>query len=199
MEAPLSSTSINKEPLLSFALWLSLTAIIDLSGCGGHKSSDPDPSVFITSSSIAKGGAGTTDLVFIISASKAGDSAITLTYATSDGTAIAGTDYTETSNSVVVPAGSTSATITIPVIGDIVYEGDETLTLTLTAAKVATLVTETTIGTSRNGETVNFLYLGASTIALNHIVGNNASQIFGYINANGQVVLVLVNSNGILI
>ncbi len=47
----------------------------------------------------------------------------------------------------------------------------------------------------KQNETVNFLQPGASAIALNHIVGNNASQIFGQINANGQVVLV--NPNGI--
>ncbi len=44
-------------------------------------------------------------------------------------------------------------------------------------------------------ETVNYLQPNASAISLNRILGNNASQIFGQINANGQVVLV--NPNGI--
>ncbi len=46
-----------------------------------------------------------------------------------------------------------------------------------------------------SNETVNFLQPGASSIALNRILSNNPSQIFGQINANGQVVLV--NPNGI--
>ncbi len=44
-------------------------------------------------------------------------------------------------------------------------------------------------------ETVNYLQPNTSAISLNHILSNNASQIFGKINANGQVVLV--NPNGI--
>ncbi len=165
MEAPLSSSSINKKPLLSFALWLSLVAITGLSGCGGHNSNDPDPTVSVASASIAEGGAGTTDLVFTISASEASDSAITLTYATSDGTAIAGNDYTETSDSVVIPAGSTSATITIPVIGDTVYEGDETLTLTLTAATGATLANATATGTILNDDNEPSVSIANASVA----------------------------------
>jgi filamentous hemagglutinin family protein len=46
-------------------------------------------------------------------------------------------------------------------------------------------------------EVVNYLQPGSSSIALNRILGNNASQILGQINANGQVVLV--NPNGILL
>ena len=46
------------------------------------------------------------------------------------------------------------------------------------------------------GETVNFIQPGTNSIALNQIVGNNASEIFGSLNANGQVFLL--NPNGIL-
>ena len=45
-------------------------------------------------------------------------------------------------------------------------------------------------------ETVNFVQPSASAVALNNILGSNASQIYGHLNANGQVYLV--NPNGIL-
>ena len=45
-------------------------------------------------------------------------------------------------------------------------------------------------------EVVNFIQPNTDSIALNRIVGNNASQIFGQLNSNGQVFLV--NPNGIL-
>ena len=46
------------------------------------------------------------------------------------------------------------------------------------------------------GETVNFIQPNAQSIALNRVLGNNASSIYGSLNANGQVFLV--NPNGIL-
>jgi filamentous hemagglutinin family protein len=46
-----------------------------------------------------------------------------------------------------------------------------------------------------SNEVVNFIQPNASSIALNRILGNNASQIFGKVNADGHVILV--NPNGI--
>lgn len=45
-------------------------------------------------------------------------------------------------------------------------------------------------------ETVNFQQPGSNSVALNRIIGNNASSIYGHLNANGQVYLA--NMNGIL-
>ncbi len=49
------------------------------------------------------------------------------------GTATSATDYTALSGTVTIPAGSTTATITIPVIDDAVVEGNETVIITLTS------------------------------------------------------------------
>jgi filamentous hemagglutinin family protein len=48
-----------------------------------------------------------------------------------------------------------------------------------------------------SNEKVNYLQPNSSSIVLNRVLGGSASQIFGQINANGQVVLV--NPNGILL
>lgn len=47
-----------------------------------------------------------------------------------------------------------------------------------------------------SGETVNFNQPNANSIALNRIIGHDASQIYGALNANGKVFLI--NPNGIL-
>jgi len=51
---------------------------------------------------------------------------------TVSGTATEGTDYNSINTSVTIPAGDTSATITIQPIDDDVVEGDETVIVTLT-------------------------------------------------------------------
>ena len=45
-------------------------------------------------------------------------------------------------------------------------------------------------------QTVDFVQPGASSIAVNRILGNSGSEIFGQLNANGQVWLI--NPNGVL-
>lgn len=45
-------------------------------------------------------------------------------------------------------------------------------------------------------ETVNFNQPSKTAVAVNHILGNNGSQILGHLNANG--IVYLVNPNGIL-
>lgn len=47
-----------------------------------------------------------------------------------------------------------------------------------------------------SGERVQFLQPDASAVALNRVLGNNASEIYGQLTANGQVFLT--NPNGIL-
>jgi hypothetical protein len=46
---------------------------------------------------------------------------------------MAGTDYANLGTSVVIPAGAVAATIAVNVMDDAVYEGSETVVVTLTA------------------------------------------------------------------
>ena len=55
----------------------------------------------------------------------------TVNYATQDGTATAGTDYTATAGTLVFAPGETSKIINIPIINDTVFEGNETFNFVL--------------------------------------------------------------------
>ncbi|HEU5132333.1 MAG TPA: Calx-beta domain-containing protein, partial [Pyrinomonadaceae bacterium] len=65
---------------------------------------------------------------------------MTVNYATSNGTATAGSDYVASSGTVTIPAGSTSATINIPINGDTNIEPIETFNVTLSNATNAAFI-----------------------------------------------------------
>jgi hypothetical protein len=67
---------------------------------------------------------------------------VTVNYATQDGSAVAGQDYTASSGSVTIPAGQTTATISVPITDDTAQEADESFTVNLSAPTAgATLAT----------------------------------------------------------
>ena len=69
---------------------------------------------------------------FTVTLTAASGTDTTVTY-TDNGTATSGTDYTAPSGSLVITAGNTSGTISIPVLTDDVTDDGETLSVTLTA------------------------------------------------------------------
>ena len=91
-------------------------------------------------------------LVFTVTLSHASSRTVTVDYATSDGTAQAGSDYTAASATLTFNAGETSQTVQVTVLTDSDDEGQETLTLTLSNPSQATLDDATGTGTIENGE-----------------------------------------------
>ena len=75
---------------------------------------------------MAEGDTGTTNLVFTVTLAPAIDEEVTVDYATTNGTASAGTDYSNTSGTLTFLANDTSETISVPVAGDTTFESDET-------------------------------------------------------------------------
>jgi hypothetical protein len=63
--------------------------------------------------------------------SKASTGTVTVSYATSNGTALAGSDYTAASGTLTFAPGTTTGTFNVTIIGDTLDEADETITLTL--------------------------------------------------------------------
>ena len=99
---------------------------------------EKDTSVLAVSDAEAAEDGG--NVVFTVSISAASGEEVTVGYATSDGTATAGQDYTETSGTLTFPANSVaSQTISVPVTDDAVDEEEETFTLTLSNVQVASL------------------------------------------------------------
>ena len=89
-------------------------------------------------------------LAFAVTLSRAPLSTVTVGYATSDGTAAAGSDYTATSGSLSFAAGETEKTVSVPVLDDAHGEGSETLTLTLSNPSGGYVADGTATGTITN-------------------------------------------------
>ena len=72
-------------------------------------------------------------LEFVVSlgAGETSTRTVTVDYATADGTAMAGNDYTETRGTLTLEPGATSGVVSVPVVNDKAAERDETFTLTL--------------------------------------------------------------------
>ena len=68
---------------------------------------------------------------FTVRLDRSAPSPVTVDYATSDGTATAGADYTSASGTLTFAAGGDSKTIAVPMLEDSVDEGSETFTMTL--------------------------------------------------------------------
>ena len=91
-------------------------------------------------------------LAFAVTLSRAASRALTVDYATSDGSAQAGVDYTASSGTLTFQAGESSRTIEVGVLDDAHDEGEETLTLRLSNASGGLLTDGEATGTIENSD-----------------------------------------------
>ncbi|MDE4175210.1 Calx-beta domain-containing protein [Phaeobacter sp. PT47_59] len=96
----------------------------------------------------AEANGGTTDtVVFTVSQDRISTQDTVISYSLG-GSATGGSDYTAPSGSVTITAGNTQATVEITVLEDVVIEGNETLTLTLSAVTAGDATTQLSTTTS---------------------------------------------------
>jgi hypothetical protein len=110
------------------------------------------PSVSIANTSVTEGNGGTTPAIFAVTLSAAASQTVTVQFATSNGTAVAGSDYNATSGTVTFPPGSTTQTASVPVVGDTLDEDDETFVVTLSSPVNATMGTAQAIGVIQDND-----------------------------------------------
>ena len=97
------------------------------------------PSVSVSDATVDERDSGTAAAVFTVSLSSAIGRDVIVTYATSDDLAVARADYVPATGQVVIPAGSTSATFNVRVVGDTLFEPRETFAVRLSRPVNATI------------------------------------------------------------
>ena len=110
------------------------------------------PALSINDITVTEGNSGTTNATFTVSLSKASAQAVTVSYATAEGTATAGTDYQSSSGTLNFAAGQTTQSVSVQVNGENVYEDDETFFVNLSNPTNAEISDAQGIGTINNDD-----------------------------------------------
>ncbi|QSV62267.1 MAG: hypothetical protein HEQ26_05345 [Dolichospermum sp. DL01] len=136
---------------------------------------------------IVEGNTNPQNVTYTVTLSSTSTQTITVQYATANGTAIAGSDYTSTSGTLTFNPGVTSQVINIPILNDSINEANETFSLTLNSPTNASLGTSQTVTT-----TISDTLSAAATTTLPTNVENltltGTAAINGTGNAGNNVI-----------
>jgi Calx-beta domain-containing protein len=133
------------------------------------------------SPTVDEGDTGSTNLAFTVALSAASAQTVTVAYATANGTATAGQDYTAVSGTLTFAPGDTSEPISVPVLGDNADENDETFTMTLSSPTNAAISAGLATVVIRDNDTKP----SATTVAATG-VGETTATLQGSVNPQGK-------------
>lgn len=155
------------------------------------------PTINITDANLPEGNNSYSDMNFTITLSESANASVN--YATSNGTATAGSDYNTTSGTLsFTVGGATSKTISVPIKGDTNLETNETFTVTLSNEINATLAKASATGTIINDD---MGYCGTHALSNGfHVVNpfndiNKSIEIFCYNNRDFIALPIKNDSN----
>lgn len=141
----------------------------DANGCMGSLSYtlvvNQIPTVSINNIAVTEFNKGTVNAVFTVALSFATPLSVTITYATANGTATAGVDYTASSGTITFAPGTTSQTITVLIKGDRKKETNETFSVTLSNPVNSTIGTGTGTCTIVNDDGLPKIHINSESIA----------------------------------
>ena len=126
---------------------------------------------------------------FAVTLNRAASREVSVDYATRDGTAKAGEDYTATRGTLTFAVGDMEKTVEVPILDDALDEGEETFTLKLTAASGAAIDDGEATGTIENSDPLQKMWLSrfGRTVA-DHVTAAVADRLAGPL-AGAQVTV----------
>jgi uncharacterized protein (TIGR03437 family) len=150
------------------------------------------PDITINDISVTEGDSGTKTVDFTVTLSAANNTqAVTLNYATADGSATAGADYESTSGTLIFNPTETSKTITVTINGDLLDEPNETLLINLSNAANATILDNQGQGTITDNDPTPSLSINDLTSIPEGDNGTSTANFTVILSAtSGQTVTV---------
>ena len=112
----------------------------------------PQPAVSINDVSVTEGNSGTKTASFTVTLSNVSSQTVSVNFATSAGTATAGSDYASTSGTLTFTPGQTSRSINVTINGDTTLEANETFTVNLSSPVGSTIADGQGVGTITNDD-----------------------------------------------
>jgi hypothetical protein len=149
------------------------------------------PSLRVDEVQVTEGDGGTTNAVFTVRLSGPTGQAVTVDYATADGTATAPADYTATAGSLSFPAGTTTRTVSVPVVGDLLDEADETFLLRLSKPAGALVADAQAAGTILDDDPPPVLSIDDVSVAEGETGTTPATFTLSLSAPSGRVVSVV--------
>ncbi|MEQ8750291.1 MAG: Calx-beta domain-containing protein [Amphiplicatus sp.] len=150
-----STYEANETVTLNLSAATNGAAISDAQGVGTINNNDAAPSFAVNNVSVTEGG----NLVFTVTKTGATSFAHAVTYATANGTATAGSDYTATSGTLSFGTSETSKTVSVTTAQENTYEANETLYLNLSGATSGASIADSQgVGTINNDD-ANITYV----------------------------------------
>ena len=128
-------------------------------------------------------------LDFAVTLDRSSTGTVTVEYATSDGTATAGDDYTATSGTLTFAPGDREKTIAVPVLDDANDEGEETMTLRLSNASGANIADGEATGTITNSDPIQKMWLARFGRTVGSQVVDAVAERLGSPLTSAQVTL----------
>jgi len=153
--------------------------------------SDTDMTILHTltiSDQIVTEGAGSA--VFTVSLSATSTQIVTVSYATANGTAAAGSDYTATSGTLTFPPGTVARPISVTTLGDTLSEANETFSVWLTGATAAFVTDSEGVGTILDDDPPPTMSIGDASIAEGNSGTKNLVFTVSLSAVSGQTVTV---------
>jgi ELWxxDGT repeat protein len=164
----------------------------DDEGQGTIVSEDTAPTLTVADVSVTEGNSGTSNMTFTATLSAASDYySVSVDFATADATATAPADYQAQSGTLNLPAGVSSATVVVPIAGDLIDESNETLAVNLTNPVNAVLARAQATGTIIDNDASRISV--ANTSVLEGDTGANAAATFTLTLSNPNAATVTVD------
>ncbi|MDD1472111.1 hypothetical protein MEO41_12245 [Dolichospermum sp. ST_sed4] len=181
----------------------------------GTITNDDLPSINLSpNQTVVEGNTSPQSVTYTVTLSNPSTQSITVKYATANGTATSGLDYTSKSGTLTFAPGVTNQSLNIPILNNNLNEADETFSLQLTAptnavlganSTVSTTITDTltaSVTTTLPTNVENLTLTGTGAIKAtgnagnNIITGNSANNTLAGLNGNDTYFFVAKTALG---